>query len=130
MKKFLLLVFLISGYHLKTSSQPKSQLQIDSTVVKFGFNNSPKTLRHADSIDFKRFLNNPPIHNYQLDPKLADKDVQFGHLSNAKIRTPYSCDNMPIIHPQGYFPMPVYKPDSTVNYTLLIKKIAKNPCIP
>ena len=127
MKKFLLLVFLIIGYHLPTFSQSKSQLQIDSTVVKFGFNNSPKTLRHADSIDFKRFLNIPPIHKYQLDPKLADKDVHFGQLYNAKIQTSHSCDNMPIIHPHGYFPMPVYKPDSTINYTLLIKKIAKNP---
>ena len=123
MKTFLLLAVLIIGYHLQTFSQPKSQHQIDSIVVKFGFNNSPKTLRRADSIDFKQFLNNHPIHKYQLDPKLADKDVRFGQLYNAKIQTPHACDNMPIIHPHGYFPMPVYKPDSTVNYTLLIKKI-------
>ena len=122
MSKILLFAVLIIGYHLPTFSQPKNQLQIDSTVVKFGFNNNPKTLRHADSIDFKQFLNNPPIHKYLLDPKLANKDVHFGQLSNAKIQTPHPCDNMPIIHPQGSFAMRIYKPDSTVNYTLLIKK--------
>ena len=122
MSKILLFAILIIGYHLPTFSQPKSQLQIDSTVTKFGFNNSPKTLRHADSIDFKQFLNNTPIHKYQLDPKLAEKGVHFGQLYNAQIQTSHSCDNMPIFHPQGSFTMRIYKPDSTVNYTMLIKK--------
>jgi hypothetical protein len=127
MKKFLLLAVLIIGYQLPTFSQTINQFQSDTSSVKFGCNNSTKTLRHADSIDFKQFLNNPPIHKYQLDPKLADKDVHFGQLYNAKILTPSACDNMPIICPQGSFHMRIYKPDSTVNYTLLIKKIAKNP---
>jgi hypothetical protein len=122
MRKFLLLAVLIIGYHLPTFSQTINQIQSDISSVKFGFNNSTKTLRHDDSIDFKQFLNNPPIHKYQLDPKLADKDVRFGQLSNAKIQAPHACDNMPIIHPQGSFPLKIYKPDSTVKYTLLIKK--------
>ena len=122
MKKFFLLTVLIIGYHLPMFSQTMNQSQSDTSLVKFGFNNSTKMLRHADSINFKQFLNNPLIHKYQLDPKLADKNVHFGQLYSAKIHTPHPCDNMPIIHPQGSFSMRIYKPDSTVHYTLLIKK--------
>ena len=122
MRKILLLAVLIIGYCLPTFSQSNSQLQIDTTAVKFGFYNSTKTPGHFDTIDFKQLLNNPEHHKYLLDPKLADKDVHFGQLSNGKIKAPQSSDNMPCLYPQGSFPMPIYKPDSTVRYTMLIKK--------
>jgi hypothetical protein len=31
-------------------------------------------------------------------------------------------DNMPCIKPEGYYPMIVIKPDTTINYTLLIRR--------
>lgn len=122
MRKILLLTVLIIGYYLPTFSQSNSLLQIDTTSVKFGFFNNTKTLGHFDPIDFKQLLNNPEHHKYLLNPKFTDKDVHFGQLSNGKIKAPQSFDNMPCLYPQGSFPMPIYKPDSTVRYTLLIKK--------
>lgn len=122
MRKMLLFTVLIIGYYLPAFSQSNNQLKIDTTAVKFGFFNGKRTLGHIDTIDFKQLLNNPGHQKYLLDPKLADKDVHFGRLSNGKIKVPPSLDNMPCLYPQGSFPMPIYKPDSTVRYSLLIKK--------
>ncbi|MCX6221934.1 MAG: hypothetical protein NTZ69_13220 [Bacteroidia bacterium] len=122
MRKIILLTVLIIGYCLPTFSQSNSQLQFDTTTVKFGFFNGSKTLGHLDTIDFKQLLNNPEHHKYLLDPKLADKDVHFGQLSNGRIKASHSLDNMPCLYPQGSFPMPICKPDSTVRYSLLIRK--------
>lgn len=36
---------------------------------------------------------------------------------------------MPIIKPEGSFPMPVYKPDSTIHFTMRIKEYKGNPPI-
>ncbi len=122
LRKIFLLAVLIVGYHLTTFSQSMSQNQPDAANLKFGFNNSPKTLQLPDSIDFKRFLNYPPGHKFKLEPRSDDKDLHFGQLLNAKLQTPRAIDNMPCINPQGSFPTPVYKPDSAEKYTLLIKK--------
>jgi hypothetical protein len=122
MKKILLFTVLIIGYCLPAFSQSGSQLYIDTTSVKFGIFNGTKTLGHSDTIDFKQLLNNREQYKYKLSPKLADKDVRFGRLSKGIIKAPDNSDNMPVVYPHGSFPMPVYKPDSTVRYTMLIKK--------
>jgi hypothetical protein len=127
MRKFILLAVFMIGYLPPMFSQTINQIQSDTDSVKFGFNNSAKRLKHDDSIDFRQFLYNPPIHKYQLDPKSADKDLHFGQLENVDIEIPSSYDNMPVIRPQGSYPLSIYKPDSTLNYTLMIKKIAKKP---
>ena len=122
MRKILLLTVLIIGYYLPAFSQFKSRLQIDSTFKNFSFNNSKKTFLHIDSIDFKGLVNNYRNDKNFLYTKLADKNMTFGRESVEIFETPKSFGNMPCLKPQGLFPMPVYKPDSTVRYTLLIKK--------
>ena len=122
MRKVLLLTGLIVGYYLPTFSQSNSLLQSDTTSVKFAFLNRTKTHLHIDTLDINQLLKNPEHHKYLLIPKLADKDIRFGQLSNGKIKPPQSMDNMPCLYPQGFFPMPIYKPDSTIRYILLIKK--------
>jgi hypothetical protein len=121
MRKLLLLTGLIVGYYLQTFSQSNSLLQSEATTVKFAFLNSTKTHLHIDTLDINQILMNPEYHKYLLIPKLANKDIRFGQLSNGKIISTSSLDNMPCLYPQGSFPMPIYKPDSTVRYTLLIK---------
>jgi hypothetical protein len=112
----------IIGYHLPTFSQTTRQLQLDSTSVKIGFNNNTKTFGILDTLDYKQFLNKSEPHTYLLKPKMADKNVHIGKLYNGKIKTAHAIDNMPCLDPQGSFPMKIYKPDSSFNYTLLIKK--------
>jgi len=122
MKKALVLAIVIIGYQLPTFSQSNSQLQLDTARVKIGYNNNTKIFGHLDTLDYKQFLNQSEPHTYLLKPKMADKNVHIGQLSKGKIITPHAIDNMPCLDPQGSFPMKIYKPDSTFNYTLLIKK--------
>jgi hypothetical protein len=122
MRKILLLTVLIAVYCLPTLAQGSSQVQIDTTRVKFGFPVGSISLGHHDSIDIKQLLSNSEPHKYILNPKSADKNFGFGQLNNGKISLSPSPDHMPCLYPQGSYPMPVYKPDSTINYSLLIKK--------
>jgi hypothetical protein len=122
MRKILLLTVLIIGYYLPTFSQFNSRFKFDSTFNNFSFSNSTKTFRHVDSIDFKGLLNKSTNDNGFLFPKLVDKNMTFGRDSVGIFNTQKTFDNMPCLKPQGFFPMPIYKPDSTVRYTLLIKK--------
>ena len=123
MRKLLLLTILIIGYYLPSFSQFNSRLKFDSTFKIFSFGNGIKTFRHVDSIDIKGLLNKPANDKDFLFPKQADKILTFGRDSIGIFETQKSFDNMPCLKPQGFFPMPIYKPDSTVRYTLLIMKI-------
>ena len=123
MRKILLLTVLIIGYYLPSFSQFNSRLKFDSTFKNFSFGNSTKTFRHVDSFDFKGLLNKPANDKYFLFPKQADKNLTFGRDPIGIFETQKSFDNMPCLKPQGFFPMPIIKPDSTVRYTLLIMKI-------
>lgn len=122
MRKILLLTVLMVGYFLQAFSQTISLHKIDTTLVRFPFLTSTKTHLHLDSLDINQLLKKPEPQKYLLNPKLADKDIRIGHLSNGKIKHTPSMDNMPCLDPQGSFPMPIFKPDTTVSYTLLIKK--------
>ena len=127
MRKIFLLTILIIGYNLPTFSQFDSQLQnnrfqIDTTFKTLSLNNGTKSLSLSDSMNSKKMFNNPLKDKRFLPLKLTDKNVSFGQNLNEIIQTPQTFDNMPCLKPEGYFPMPVYKPDSTVKYTLLIKK--------
>lgn len=57
-----------------------------------------------------------------LSRKLPDKILSFRQGLNEIVIMPQTFDKMPCVKPNGYFPMPVYNPDSTVKYTLLIKR--------
>ncbi len=122
MRKIFLIMVLIVGYYLPTFSQSERLLQIDTTVVKFGFPNNGKMHLHLDTLAINQLFKTPEKHKYLLDPNSADKDIRFGQLSNVRIKALQSQDNMPCLYPEGNFPMPIYKPDSTIRYTLLIKK--------
>lgn len=127
MRKILLLTILIIGYNLPTFSQFDSRLQnnrfqIDTTFKTLSLNNGTKSFRLSDSMDIKKMFNDTLRDKRFLPLKLTDKNVSFGQNLNEIVKTPQTFDNMPCLKPEGYFPMPVYKPDSTVKYTLLIKK--------
>lgn len=127
MRKILLLTILIIGYNLPTFSQFDSQLQnnrfqIDTTFKSLSLNNGTKSFRLSDSMNSKKMFNDTLRNKRFLPLKLTDKNVSFGQNLNEIVKTPQTFDNMPCLKPEGYFPMPVYKPDSTVKYTLLIKK--------
>lgn len=127
MRKRLLLTILIIGYNFPTFSQFDSRLQnnrfqIDTTFKTLSLNNGTKSFNLSDSMNSKKMFNDTLRDKRFLPLELTDKKLSFGQDLNKIIQTPQTTDNMPCLKPEGYFPMPVYKPDSTVKYTLLIKK--------
>ena len=122
MRKLLILTAMIIGSCLPTFSQSANQLQVDSTSHKFGIFNNKISLGHHDSIDLKKLLNHPENHLYLPNANSDDKNLHFDLFSDGRIKTQHTGDNMPCLYPQGSYPMPVCTPDSTVRYTLLIKK--------
>jgi len=127
MRKILLLTILIIGYNLPTFSQFDSRLQnnrfqIDTTVTTRSFNNGIKSFSLSDSMDTKKMFNDASKDKRFLSLKLTDKSSNFGQDMKEIIKTPQTFDNMPCLKPGGYFPMLSYKPDSTVKYTMLIKR--------
>ena len=123
MRKILLLAVLIAGYYLTTFSQVMGQLQIDTTFKNFTFKNNTTGLLHFPSVDINGQLFSPKNGMNFLYPKFGDKkNLAFGRKQIMHVILPNSMDNMRCLKPQGFFPMPICKPDSTVNYTLLIKK--------
>ena len=122
MRRMLLLALLTIGYQLPAFSQSGSPTKTGPTGKPFVLGKVPLTIHPVDSIDFKGFLKNPADEKYFPGFKLNDKNIHFGQLRTLHLETPPTFDNMPCVKPQGPFNMPVYKPDSSVNYTLLIKK--------
>ena len=121
MRKLFVLTLLLLGYGLTAWSQSGGSLQSDSGIVKIGF---PKTLKLSglgDSLNYKQFFNNKAIAEIATDSKNVENKIYIGHPAILTLKAPHNWDNMPCMNPQGNFPMPVYRPDSTMHYTLLIK---------
>ncbi len=127
MRKILLLTVLIVGYYLPTFSQfynrPQNyRLPIDTTYSNLSLKNNLKTPKLVNPFDSSWLFNNSKNNKKLIYPGLTDINSQSGQAPNAIFNMPSTSDNMPCVVPQGYFPMPIVKPDTTVRYTLLIKK--------
>lgn len=117
MRTALLTFVLITGYILTVFAQAPSSLLPDDSFRKF------KIGQHGNAL-FKDSLNkgklNVPFSTKNLhfyNPK--DKELRIGRPADENLMVD---KGMPIFKPEGSFPMPVYKPDSTIRFTLQIKK--------
>jgi hypothetical protein len=127
MRKILLLTVLIVGYYLPTFSQlynrPHNyQLQIDTTFSNLSLKNNLKTPNLVNPFDTNWFFNNSTYNKKLIYPGLPGINSNSGQDPIAIFQMPSTFDNMPCVKPQGFFPMLIVKPDSTVRYSLLIKK--------
>lgn len=127
MRKILLLTVLIVGYYLPTFSQlynrPHNyQLQIDTTFRNLSLINNLKTPNLVNPFDTNRLFNNSTYNKKLMYPALPGLNPKSGQDLTAIFQMPQTFDNMPCVVPQGYFPMPIVEPDTTIRYTLLIKK--------
>lgn len=76
----------------------------------------------GDSLNYKQLLNDRTIAKIENESKNVAKKIYFGQPAKLSVNAPHNYDNMPCLNPKGNFPMPVFKPDSTVDFILLIKK--------
>ncbi len=113
-------LFLISAVAQKGKSSGTDTTSVNSMQKKPPiFMPSPESGFHfqpGDSLRYKK------IPRYRF-PKSYPDSLQQQLL--AEKRSPI--DNMPIAGSPGYYypPMPIYKPDSTIDYKLKIKKIQR-----
>jgi hypothetical protein len=118
---------MIVGYYLPTFSQldnrpQNNRLLIDTTFSNLSLKNNLKTPNLVISFDSKWLFNNSRNNKKLIYPKLTDKNSKLVQDPIAIFQKGQMFDNMPCVVPQGYFPMPIVEPDTTVRYTLLIKK--------
>jgi hypothetical protein len=112
------------GYILTVFAQAPSSLVPDARFKKFKIG-QPDNFLLKDSLN-KGKLNVPfstknlPFYNAK------DKELRIGRPADENLMVD---KGMPIFKPEGFFPMPVYKPDTTIRFTLQIKEYKSIPPI-
>lgn len=122
MKGLILLAAFIGLFLTPTYSQINWQYKIDTTFRDQSILICPKPFKLSDSIDFNALLNGSLKNKHFQFPKFSSRNFDFGLKSRMTFTPGQFEDKMPCFRPQGYFPMAIAKPDSTVRYSLLIKR--------
>lgn len=116
MRKIFLLTVLIMEFYLHSFSQVSNLLKIDS-LMNFSLNKDLERFGPVDSsINWSSNSKNFHFPNFNDSIRTFIQNLA-GDYYPAKTH-----DNMPVVKPKGKFFMPVYKPDSTINFMLQIKK--------
>lgn len=121
MKKIIILSAFICLFLIPTYSQINWQFKIETTFRDQSILSYPRPFKLCDSIDFNALLNGSLNKKSFQFPKFSSRNFDFGSKSTMTFAPGQFDDNMPCFRPQGYFPMAIAKPDSTVRYSLLIK---------
>ena len=123
MKKIILFTALICGYFIPAFSQINCPFKIDTTFRNLSIYNYQKPYSLGNISDFKDKLNGLLNDRNFLFNGLPNKNLNFSQDSFRTIGKTQTYDNMPCIKPQGFFPMRICKPDSTVRYSMRIEKL-------
>ncbi len=122
MKSIILIIFLYGTITMSCFSQIKYDLNFDSSALTLKLTapaNSLKTydLRTANQkeqelnlVNCVKKQNLENEKNYNSERKVLNEEQT-------------SIDRMPCIKPEIQSAMPIFEPDSTINFTLLIKKL-------
>ncbi len=122
MKKLILLVAFFSLFLTPAFSQISGCFKIDTTFRDRSIFSFHKPLTLNDSIDFKSLLNGSVNNHHFQFPKFSERNFDIRPNQMTSIARSRSFDKMPCLRPEGYFPMLIAKPDSTVRYSILIKR--------
>ena len=122
MKKIILLTVLMIGLMIPAFSQLNSNLKIDTSFRKLSIYDYQKPFTIGIAKGYKSQVLDSS-DNHLLFRPFSNIELNFNQDSVGRIVKAQSFDNMPCINPQGYFPMRVYKPDSTIRYSMRIEKI-------
>lgn len=122
MKKIILITGLICGFMIPAFSQLNNNLKIDTSYRKLSIFEYQKPFNLGITKDYKS-QKLWSLDNNLLFKQFSTKKLNFNQDTIEMMAKAHSNDNMPCIKPQGYFPVRVYNPDSTVNYSMRIEKI-------
>jgi len=117
MKTAILLFALVFGWVIPTYSQMNRHRKTDARAEQF----SAKQNKENDRFGKYKFDDKfPGSWSDRVGDSYSMSSV--GPARSKNTEEVYSGDNMPCFKPEGMFSMRVYKPDSTVEYTMLVKK--------
>jgi hypothetical protein len=124
MKKFILLTAFIGLLFTPTFAQINRQLKTDTTFrdrSNFSYQN-PFKLKPGDTLHFNRPLSGSQSNKYFRFPKFSERNFRYKQIPIDNLANARSYDRMICVRPEGYLPMPVAIPDSTIKYSMLIKR--------
>jgi hypothetical protein len=123
MKSAIITTLLIVLFSLSCFSQEESNTTNDSTTRALPINPQEYHLQHPDlsTLLEKNKLPYPDI--WLRIPELQRKRDNDFIPNFERIEREHNIDNMPCVIPRFESRMPVYRPDTTTNYTMMQKKI-------
>lgn len=122
MKKLILLTAFIGLFLIPTFSQINGHFKTDTTLKNRSIFSYQKPFKLSDTIHFNRLFRDSPNNKHLLFPKFSERNFYQGLIPIENFAYAQFYDKMPCLRPKGYFPMRIAKPDSTIRYSLLIKK--------
>lgn len=123
MKQAILTTFIWGFISFSCFSQMTSNLNSNSPALASTINSLQYSLK---PLDYK--FNQHPSNSFNIDKYLKVQTSKTDKILNLKNNFAFTEDqntfyNMPCLKPEFKSNMPVFKPDSTITHTLLIKKI-------
>ena len=122
MKKLILLISFIILLLTPVFSQTVGHFKIDTTFRDRSIFSFQKPFNLSDTIHFNHLFGGSLNDKYLYLPKFYERNFFNRHTPIDNLVNTQSYDRMPCVRPEGYFPMLVVKPDSTIRYSLLIRK--------
>ena len=122
MKKLILLTSFIILLLTPVFSQTVGHFKIDTTFRNRSIFSFQKPFNLSDTIHFNHPFSGALNHKYLLCPGFSERNSFNKQIPIDNLVEMQLYDKMPCFKPSGNFPMPVAKPDSTIRYSLLIKR--------
>ncbi|MCU4174935.1 hypothetical protein [Carboxylicivirga sp. N1Y90] len=123
MKKYLPLIILMFVCLTKINSQNKVIINKNSTSIIKPIFQYEKPTSLTQKIGYSASSNNFADSKYDLSLLLSKKNTFTQQDTSGANTILNSRNKMPCFNPKGSFPMVVSEPDSTCDYSLLIKRI-------
>lgn len=122
MKKFILITAIIGLFFTQAFSQINRPFIGDPALRKLSDFRNQAPFKLKDPIYLRSPGNGLITPNYFSFPKYNELNFLNSQIPLESSAHEQSIDKMPCLIPQGHFSMPVVKPDSTIKYSLLIKR--------
>jgi hypothetical protein len=120
MKTMILILAFIGLNFISVFSQLLNQMKIDTTSKGISLLNKSGSSPLAIDKAYNGFFNNSISERNLLLPNFSKKNILLGQNQN---KLTYSVfDKMPCVVPEGNYSMLVSKPDTSIQYYLIIKK--------
>ncbi|MFC5623900.1 hypothetical protein [Algoriphagus winogradskyi] len=123
MKNLFLYILLSVASIIPALSQVTNPKKYDFKLTLPSYDNLQRLEVLKDTVFFEGSTQNKKFESFEGFPGYIDKNnkLLYSQDENIVVINPAPFYSLRIITPSGNYPIQIYKPDSTKNYTLLIK---------